>query len=513
MSDHDLTGEVVRYGGWSKDRHRWLLGLSGTAVAVLAVAAIPILLAAANHRWAVAAAALAAWLAVAAMVGLPIRGRSPARWGIDAALHTWGRARGWSDWQSRAAAGTADDLAEADLPGVLAGVRVHDGPPLGALLTRPAIVADHREQTWALVARLSHPGIGLAGPAARARMGAGLAELLEGAATSELASTIALHVRTAPEDGAERAAWHDRHLHPGAPDLVRHIESELAAIVTAAAVRHELFLTVVVPEHRLARPGREAGGGIDGRARVLYGLLGELEARLLGPVGCTAVTWLDTPTLAAAIRTGFAPGDRADLTHTHDQVHSVGEHGSALLPVAAAGPTNAPAAARRHYRHDAWDTATCTVLLPDKGAVLGALAPLLAPSSSGERRSATVFFEPIPAHRADRLVGADALSADLANEVRLRSGFRLRAAHRLDASRVASQDQRLADGSALVRVAVAAAVTIPSTSSIVDHARRLEADITSSGFVPLRLDLAQDSGFAAACLPLGIGLPRRRSTA
>ncbi len=34
----------------------------------------------------------------------------------------------------------------------------------------------------------------------------------------------------------------------------------------------------------------------------------------MGPVGCTSVTWLDSPALAAAIRTGFAPGDRAALT-------------------------------------------------------------------------------------------------------------------------------------------------------------------------------------------------------
>jgi hypothetical protein len=43
-----------------------------------------------------------------------------------------------------------------------------------------------------------------------------------------------------------------------------------------------------------------------------------------------------------------------------------------------------------------------------------------------------------------------------------------------------------------------------------EYGRRLEADIRAAGFVPQRLDLAQDSGFAAACLPLGIGLPRRR---
>ena len=38
-------------------------------------------------------------------------------------------------------------------------------------------------------------------------MGAGLAELLEGAATAELVQLLALQVRTVPDDGAERAAW------------------------------------------------------------------------------------------------------------------------------------------------------------------------------------------------------------------------------------------------------------------------------------------------------------------
>ena len=65
---------------------------------------------------------------------------------------------------------------------------------------------------------------------------------------------------------------------------------------------------------------------------------------------------------------------------------------------------------------------------------------------------------------------------------------------------------------ALVRVGIAAAVTVPAHRSIAEHGRRLEASIRGAGFTPLRLDLAQDSGFAAACIPLGVGLPRRRDT-
>ena len=77
--------------------------------------------------------------------------------------------------------------------------------------------------------------------------------------------------------------------------------------------------------------------------------------------------------------------------------------------------------------------------------------------------------------------------------------------------RIGAADEKLAAGRALVRPAVAACVTVPATWPVDEHGRRLAASIRAAGFVPLRLDLAQDSGFAAAAIPLGIGLPDRRS--
>ncbi len=175
-----------------------------------------------------------------------------------------------------------------------------------------------------------------------------------------------------------------------------------------------------------------------------------------------------------------------------------------------AGPGRAPAPERRHYEHDAWSSVSCTIALPDKGAVMGALAPVFTPSEPGERRCVTVFFEPIGTERADRLVGRASMSAGGAAELRRRWGFATRAKHRRDEDRVAAQDVKLARGRALLRVGIAAAVTVPSTWPIGDYGRRLEANIRGAGFPPLRLDLAQDSGFAAACIPLGVGLPRDR---
>ena len=499
----------IRYGAWSKDRQGWFLGLSGGAVITILLGGMPLLIAAAAHAWLVALGWTPVWAVLIVLVAVPVKGRSAFRWALDSIYRSVGVVMRWSDWQSKAAAGTVTDFDEADLPGVLAGVRTHDGPPFGPLMARPAIIADNRERSWAVVARITHPGIGLSELPARTRMGHGLSELLEGAATAELVQTVALQIRTVPDDGAERAAWQQANLRTDAPQLALQVNAELTQVMTQAGVRHEAFVTVVVPEQRIAKQAKEAGGGVDGRARVLYGVMGEIEARLMGPVGCTSVTWLDSPALAAAIRTGFAPGDRATLTSAAIAAQN-DPTVAAALPLAAAGPTSTPNPERRFYAHDAWHTATCTVLLPDKGALMGALAPVFTPTGAGERRSVTVFFEPINHAKADRLVGSESMSSELAAEVRRKSGFKVRASHRRDAARVEGQDVRLADGNALVRVGIAAAVTVPNTWSITDYARRLEANITGSGFMPLRLDLAQDAGFAAACIPAGIGLPKRR---
>lgn len=498
----------VRYGGWSKDRHGWLFGLSGSAWTVVLAAGLPALIGAGTRRWLLMAGWLPVWAVLVMLVAVPVRGRPAARWLRDVCWHAVGVVAGWSQWQSLAAAGRTEDLDQADLPGVLSGIRAHDGPPYGPRLARPVIVADQRERSWAVVARISHPGIGLADPDTRARMGAGLAGLLDAAATAELVSLLALQVRTIPDDGAERAVWQRTHLRLDAPPLARAVTDELAVVMTQAGVQHEAFLTVVVPEHRLARQAKDAGGGVDGRARVLHGVMASVETAL-GAIGVSEVSWLDAAGLAGAIRTGFAPGDRASLRSAELDAQTNPSVAGAL-PLAAAGPSVTPTPERRYYAHDAWRTVTCTVLLPERGAIMGALAPMIAPVDAGERRSVTVFFEPIARHKADRLVGAESMSAGTAAELRTRMGFRTRAAQRRDRARVEGQDQRLADGNALVRVAIAAAITVPDSWPITDYGRRLEAAITGGGFAPLRLDLAQDTGFAAACIPLGIGLPRRR---
>jgi hypothetical protein len=499
---------AVRYGDYSRDASGWFLGLSGAQLALVTAAGVPALLAFNAQAWWLLLGWLPVWATAAALLLVPVGGRPAARWLAHLSLHTIGALMGWTTFRSTAATGAVEDLTQADLPGVLAGIRTHDGPPYGQLLARPVIVQDHAAHTWAAVARIEHPGIGLAEAHERDRMGAGLAELCEIAARTELVDVLALQVRTVPDDGAERAAWELTHSRPGAPQLAAQVNALLNNMLTPAAVRTEAFVTVVVAESRIVRAAKECGGGVDGRARVLHGVMAEVEGALRGAVGCTDVTWLDSPGLAVAVRTGFAPGDRgqliaADLAAVDDERIATG------VPMAAAGPTQARAEVR-HYVHDAWTSVTDTILLPDQGAVLGALAPVLVPTTAGERRSVTVFLAPLPLAKATRLVGREEMSATTGNELKARLGFRQRARARRDTERIGAADEKLAAGRALIHPAVAACVTVPSTWPVAEHGRRLAASIRAAGYVPLRLDLAQDSGFAAAAIPLGVGLPPRR---
>jgi hypothetical protein len=500
---------ATRYNDYAKDVSGWFLGMTGAQLGLLTTAGLPALVALSVRAWGVLALWIPLWCVIAIVVLVPIRGRPAGRWLLDLCRHATGVARGETVFGSRAIAGTARDLEEADLPGVLAGVLTHDGPPFGHLSRRPALVQNSATRTWAVTARVTHPGIGLSDPDERDQMATGLAQLCELVPRIEMVEVLALQVRTVPDDGAERSVWEQTHRRQEAPVLAVQVNGFLSQALTAAAVRTEAFLTVVISEGRIGRAARHAGGGVDGRGRVLHGVMTEVESTLRGAVGCTAVEWLDSPALAAAIRTGFAPGERYGLVAA-ELARGESKQIATSVPMGAAGPTRAKTEIR-HYVHDAWASVTDTILLPEQGAVLGALAPVLIPTAAGERRSMTLFLQPLPTMRATRLVGREHMSAATGTELRSRMGFRTRPRERRNAERIGEADEKLAVGRALVRIAAAACVTVPATWPVEEHGRRLESSIRSAGFVPLRLDLAQDSGFAAAAVPLGIGLPDRRA--
>lgn len=498
----------------TRDRQGWFLGLTGPQLFGVIGAAFPCWLAMAVGQWLWLLVLVPVWGVLTALICIPIRGGSAFGWIGVVLRHAIGVATGWSRFQSKAAAGDLDieDLdavGEADLPGVLAGIEVHDGPPMAGATVRPAIVQNHAARTWAATARITHPGIGMADEDDRDHIGAGLAEMLEAATASGQIEAIALQVRTVPDDGTERADWVRRTARPGEPDVSVAVNAQLDAMSAGSAVRHEAFVTVVVREDVIARDARRAGRGVTGRARTLYAVMGELESRLVGSIGCTSVTWLDPAALAVAIRTGFEPGDAAALADA-DLAAAVDPAIAAGIPLAAAGPTSAHAAMRA-YHHGEWDSVAATILLPRKGARMGALARVLVPSRPGERRTLTVLYRPVPQKAAERATARAEMSAVVGAEMRHKIGRVERARERSAVTDLRSRDDKLQRGRSLVKVSSVASITVPVAWGATDCGRRLDAAIRLCGFVPLALDGAHDAAFASAAIPLGVSLPRGRT--
>lgn len=491
------------YAGLSRrDRAGWIFGLRvGQAVGVVA-AAVPALLAFSSGRWQQSAVLAVAWLVVTMLIVLPVRGRPALRWLAHWLLHQLGVAMGWSRWQSRAAAGVPGDPDQPDLPGILTRLELPDGPPMRDR-GRICLIHDTTDRRWGATARLSHTGVGMLSTEECERLAARLGNLLLSLSHREVIDRMSLLVRTVPDDGSEHQVWRATHEAPRAPALARQSTAELDRMMATVSVRHELFLTVSGPEDKLRKPAAAAGGGVAGYGYTLYRVLDGLEDQLRS-IGAETVHWLTGADLAEAIRTGYSPTDAAQLRTTRLTYPD-----TPGLPRAAAGPTHTPSPAATAYTHSAYTTTSYSVLMPEAGTVFGSLSPMLAVRTPGERRSLAIHYEVLDSRAASREVQSSRFTSNVLRDVKRGKGFAPSASEERQASAALEAEQAVAAGHAVVRYAAAAAVTVPSHWPVADHAARLENDAAGK-FRLLRLDLAHDSGFVAACLPLGIGLPRQR---
>jgi len=494
------------YGDYSKAKIGWFFGLSGWQLAVVSLTTLPVFFSIQRTAWGSALIFLTVWALTSVIVVVPVRGRSATGWLLATLRYVVGSLAGWTRFRSRAATGSSRDLDEADLPGTLASVEVHDGPPQGTDQRRVALIQHHATRCWAVTAAVVHPGIGLADPASRRQQGTGLSDLLDLCSRTELIDELLMLVRTVPDDGAERSQWMNRHRRSGSPDLARGVNDDLHAVLSRASVRTESFVTIVVPETRLAKEAKEAGGGLTGRTRVLALLMAEVESHLRGAMGMTAVTWLTSPELALACRTGFAPADRAGIIEAL-AARETDPGVNTEVPWSQAGPSGADPLIR-HYSHDAWNSVSVTIQLPVKGAVMGALAPVLTPTEPEERRSFVVSYPILRASTANRQSASSEWAADIADALRDKAKVKQRTRSRDEAEKTRSLDRKLARGSSLTEPYAVCTVTVPKTVRAAEFGRRLDAATRRAGFAPLRLDIAHDAAFAVSCIPLGASLNR-----
>lgn len=484
------------YRGLARREHAgWILGLTPGQALVCIAACAPVVWAMSGGRFG-DALGLATFAAVVVIgVAVPIRGRPAARWLWHLLRYQLGVATGWSAWQSAAAVGAPVDPAEPDLPGMLARLRFPDGPPFGAR-GRVCLIHDTRDGRWGATARLAHRGVGMLSDEQCERLASRLGNLLLSIGHRDVIDRMSLMVRTVPDDGSEYAGWRAANDTAGAPELAKRAVDELDATVGAVSVRHEVFVTVSGREDALRKPAAAAGGGITGRGHALYRALEGLEDPLKA-LGADSVAWCSGGELAAAIRTGFNPAASAAL------------HTGTALPKAAAGPTAAPSPQARSYSHDGFTTVAYSVLMPEAGTLFGSLAPLLTVSGGGERRTLAIHYEVLDPRRAARMVRSNRFRTNVIRDSKASRGFATTATEHRDSAGAHAQEQAVAAGHAIVRFGAVTSVTVPEAVDIEDRAARLEND-ASGRFRLLRLELAQDTAFVAACLPVGLGLPRMR---
>jgi hypothetical protein len=159
-------------------------------------------------------------------------------------------------------------------------------------------------------------------------------------------------------------------------------------------VRTEAFITLVVPESRLGKAAKEPGAASRAAPRSCTRRWPRSKpSSRAGGVHQRGVA--DQPRAGGGLPHRVRPRDRAGIidaltAHTRDP------HVNADVPWAMAGPSGADAVAR-HYSHDAWNSISATIKLPVKGAVMGALAPILAPPGRGSGAAYLVAF-PILSH-------------------------------------------------------------------------------------------------------------------
>ena len=121
----------ARYGDYAKDVSGWFLGMTGAQLALVTLAGVPALLALNAQAWGLLLVWLPVWALLAAVLLVPVRGRSAGRWLVDLFLHAIGALMGWTVFGSRAASGTAEDLAEAACPGCWPASAPTTGRPTG----------------------------------------------------------------------------------------------------------------------------------------------------------------------------------------------------------------------------------------------------------------------------------------------------------------------------------------------------------------------------------------------
>ncbi|HEX3829082.1 MAG TPA: SCO6880 family protein [Sporichthyaceae bacterium] len=508
--------EIRYYSGWQRERAGFLFSLSGAQVTLAVLAlfclAAPVL----AHTLVVAAVTWPLGAVLAGLTWARIAGRTPTEWTRLAVGFGLNRQHGRDVFLSGAFAprDPANPTAPApmDLPGPLAVLRFLEAETAGLLTGGPRIAVVHHplDDTYTAVARIRFPGIALADHTKReARIGGWGSLLAQLCNEGSPFTRIATVHRTVPDDGAALIDWHRTSVRPDAPAAAVQAVEELLARATLVASQQETWLVLTMDAGQARTQIRTAGGGdVGALAFLVRQLVGTSSA--IGAAHLEIERWLGVRELAEVVRVAFDPSSASPL--------AAGRHpGTPGALLAGVDPRLAgPAAAVSrwdHYKHDSGFSVTYEVSdWPRAGVPAWFLRPVLNAQQSA-RRSFALVLEPLSPRRAEKVVMQARTKRTVTVRMRHKTG-QLVPEHEMQALNDAElMDRHRADGHGLVRFVGYLTVTVTDLATLPLACSELETDAGQCGLTLRRLWGAQDVGFYAAALPLGMGLPKARGWA
>jgi hypothetical protein len=272
--------------------------------------------------------------------------------------------------------------------------------------------------------------------------------------------------------------------------------------------RHESFLTVTMSAKKAAKDIKRSGGGDAGALAVLFQELRSFETATKR-TGLASEGWLNPRELAAVVRTQYDPAsveviDQRGRGELASRVAGRVVEMAAGVDPGSAGPI-AGRAANDHYQTDSTYTRVfwCSGL-PRIGMDAAFCSPMILETTC--RRTLTLILEPVPSRKAEAQLNRRQLREASDQFLRDKVGKQTTMRDEIAETETERKLSELLAGHGYMRTVILVAVSADDLDELEEATGEIQT-LANLSRVDLRLLYAQQSAaFAAACLPLGLGV-------
>lgn len=450
-----------------------LFGLSAARLAALGTAGVVFIAAMVRATPSAMAAGSMLIVALLSASAVKVAGRTVIDWLPIAVAHGWQMATRRNEFYN--SPDLAQDLPDGtlDLPGELFGLEIHsvrgDGQAKVANPTSApyGVLRDTFRGRLIAVAEVSASDFLFLDPTDQQARVAAWGQLLDHVAQSlpELVRIQLVHA-VGPASSEPLVRQHATGGGRGT-DATSASYREVLDVSGEVSQQHRMLLAIALDLGKARRAVRQAGGGLDGAARVLMDRAATVEDALTA-AGLDVHGWLPARTIGQVLKVAFDPSARADLDDRPDDVND----GGGVDP-AAAGPAGM-VDSWDAVRHDSGWSTTLQVVRPPTRPVTGDFLQHLLVGVAAQRRL-SILYVPTSMATAERRAQTQQVSTESEQTLRTRWGFGTSARQRRTWQDAARREEDLVEGRTVFQVVWLITVTAASPADLDAAVGQVEA--------------------------------------